>query len=256
MASQTNGSKELPRVLLPDGHSPPGCWPNALEIGIAGPSKVRPQHLVPLEANKAVHEAVLKRDAHCCRYCGFRALKYQQVLVPGGNSRNIRAAITVCIFCESTLVLDLAANSKSAQLIYAPEICQAMLNRLAKLIYVARISQGEQAEAARAILDQLLSRSSELQSRVGEGFTPVLLSQRFKGAAPEEAEELKSKLSGVRVLPIDRRIIKEADLEFNQFPQILAFWRSKNGPFGGFTPPQWTPGLLSRYLDGRFAAIG
>ena len=34
-------------------------------------------------------------------------------------------------------------------------------------------------------------------------------------------------------------IIKEGDLEFNQFPQILAFWRSKDGPFGGKVPNQW-----------------
>ena len=30
-----------------------------------------------------------------------------------------------------------------------------------------------------------------------------------------------------------------SNLEFNQFPQILAYWRSKNGPFGGKAPTQW-----------------
>ena len=47
------------------------------------------------------------------------------------------------------------------------------------------------------------------------------------------------KLDGIRLFPLDRRIIKEADLEFNQFPQILAYWRSKNGPFGGRLPKDW-----------------
>ena len=35
---------------------------------------------------------------------------------------------------------------------------------------------------------------------------------------------------GLRLFPLDRRIIQDLDLEFNQFPQILAYWRSKNGP--------------------------
>jgi intracellular multiplication protein IcmJ len=38
---------------------------------------------------------------------------------------------------------------------------------------------------------------------------------------------------GLRIMPLNRRIISEADLEFNQFPQILAFWRSKHGPLYG-----------------------
>ena len=55
----------------------------------------------------------------------------------------------------------------------------------------------------------------------------------------------KKKLDGVRIFPLDRRIIKEAELEFNQFPQILAYWRSKAGPFGGKAPTQW----ISLYQD-------
>ena len=28
-------------------------------------------------------------------------------------------------------------------------------------------------------------------------------------------------------------------MEFNRFPQILAYWRSKNGPFGSYQPKDW-----------------
>ena len=38
-------------------------------------------------------------------------------------------------------------------------------------------------------------------------------------------------LSGLRLLPIDRRVIRSDGFEFNQFPQALAFWRSADGPF-------------------------
>ncbi len=62
-----------------------------------------------------------------------------------------------------------------------------------------------------------------------------------------ETDEYKvrmNKLKGFRILPLDRRIIKEGDLEFNQFPQILAYWRSKDGPFGDMPPPEMGQDVL------------
>ena len=56
---------------------------------------------------------------------------------------------------------------------------------------------------------------------------------------PKHYSMRDEKLKGLRLFPLDRRIIKEQDLEFNQFPQILAYWRSKDGPFGGKVPSQW-----------------
>mgnify|MGYP000275845136 CR=1 FL=1 len=50
----------------------------------------------------------------------------------------------------------------------------------------------------------------------------------------------------------NRRIIKEGDLEFNQFPQILAYWRSKDGPFGDVPPRRW----VNLFYDLRARADG
>ncbi|MFA7457021.1 MAG: type IV secretion protein DotN, partial [Micavibrio sp.] len=47
------------------------------------------------------------------------------------------------------------------------------------------------------------------------------------------------KLDGVRLFPLDRRNVSEGELKFNQFPQILAYWRSKDGPFAGILPSNW-----------------
>ena len=134
---------------------------------------------------------------------------------------------------------------RSGMLIWLPEIAQADLHHIARAIYVARISQGPVAEASRAALDAIMARRNEAKRRISTDDPSILSTvlRDYMGAG--HYQRRAKKLEGLRLFPLDRRIIKEADLEFNQFPQILAFWRSKDGPFGGKVPTQW----ISIYHD-------
>lgn len=128
---------------------------------------------------------------------------------------------------------------RSGMLLWLPEVEQYRLHHIARAIYVARISQGPVAEAARQALDAIMERREEAKRRISTD-DPYILSTVLKDyLGPKHYAARKKKLAGIRLFPLDRRIIKEAELEFNQFPQILAYWRSKNGPFGGKVPQQW-----------------
>ena len=84
-----------------------------------------------------------------------------------------------------------------------------------------------------------MSRREEAKERLGTD-DPRILSMVLKDyISAQSYENRKTKLEGLRLFPLDRRIIRESDLEFNQFPQILAYWRSKNGPFAGKLPKDW-----------------
>jgi intracellular multiplication protein IcmJ len=123
--------------------------------------------------------------------------------------------------------------------VWLPEISQGDLHHIARAIFVARISQGPVAEAARRALDVLMKRREDARGRLGTD-DPFILASVLKDYISNKAYDLRAqKLDGIRLLPLDRRVIKEADLEFNQFPQILAYWRSKDGPFGGMAPKSW-----------------
>lgn len=160
---------------------------------------------------------------------------------------------TVCIFCHQCFGIDQVSTMRSGVLVWLPEITQGDLHHIARALYVARISQGPMADAARRSLDVLMGRREEIRTRLGTD-DPFVLSTVLKDYISSHAYEMRvKKLEGVRLFPLDRRIIKEADLEFNQFPQILAYWRSKDGPFGGQVPRQWV-GLYKDIMGAQVAA--
>jgi intracellular multiplication protein IcmJ len=193
------------------------------------------------EVPEDVRNRVLERDKYECQYCGFASRKYQIVRARDRKARpdDESGLVTSCIFCDQCFALDRVAAMKSGVLVWLPEIDQAMLHHVARAIYVARISQGPVADAARKLLEVLTGRREACRDRIrtdDPGILSLVLSDYIDARA--YAERAK-KLEGVRLFPLDRRIVAEGDLEFNQFPQILAYWRSKDGPFGNFQPAQW-----------------
>ncbi len=188
-----------------------------------------------------IRQKILERDDHTCQICRFQSKKYQDVHFVDGDTSNLQMTnmVTACIFCHQCFNLDKINDMRSGVLIWLPEIEQADLHHIARAIYVARISQGSMAETAKKALDILMGRREEAKARIHTDDPNILsiVMQDFLG--PRKYAEAQKKLEGIRLFPLDRRIIKEGDLEFNQFPQILAYWRSKDGPFGGKVPNKW-----------------
>ena len=193
----------------------------------------------PLNAEQK--QRIFERDKNTCRCCGFESKKYQDVHFVDHNLSNLdeKNMATVCIFCHQCFNLDKVSSMRSGVLVWLPEIEQAELHHIARAIYVARISQGPTADAARRGLDLLMKRREEARERVGIDDPMILATVLQDYITPNHYKNRGAKLSGLRLFPLDRRIIQEADLQFNQFPQILAYWRSKDGPFGGKTPKDW-----------------
>jgi intracellular multiplication protein IcmJ len=190
---------------------------------------------------------VLQRDDHTCRYCGFQAHKYQEINYTGKNDgKTAKGApdaadyATACTFCHQLSQLERVDRMQSGAVIWLPEIGQAALHHICRAIYVARISQGPMADAARDALEALLARKEEARARLGTDSVKVLATVLQDFLEVGEYKKRLTRLKGFRILPLDRRIIREGDLEFNQFPQILAYWRSKDGPFGDKPPRTWS----------------
>lgn len=193
----------------------------------------------------AIRPKILKRDQNTCRFCGFQAQKYQDILILNHDENDLRPAnlATSCIFCHQCFHLDSVSAMRSGALIWCPELSQAHINQITKAIYIARISQGPIADAARKSLDALMARREEAKTRLGSDDPFILATVLRDYIGGKSYADRTEKLKGVRLLPLDRRIIRQDDLEFNQFPQILAYWRSKDGPFGALPPHKWLEDL-------------
>lgn len=188
-----------------------------------------------------VRHKILSRDENTCQFCGFQSKKYQEIHFIDGDDTNhqLDNLATACIYCHQCFDLEKVAQMRSGVLVWLPEIEQTDLHHIARAIYVARISQGSMAETAKKALEILMGRREEAKARL-QTDDPYVLSMVMRDfLGPRQYAMREKKLEGIKLFPLDRRIIKEGDLEFNQFPQILAYWRSKDGPFGGKVPNKW-----------------
>jgi intracellular multiplication protein IcmJ len=192
-------------------------------------------------ADEDTRKRIFERDNHACQYCGFESQKFQLIHIkesskPKTDDDNLT---TSCIFCHQCFQLEKISDMKSGVLIWMPELSQAQVHHLARSIYVARITQGPMAEIARNILEMVMKRREEVIERIKTD-DPKILSLVLKDYITKQHYDRRlEKLDGIRVFPLDRRAIKEGELEFNQFPQILAYWRSKDGPFAALNPNDW-----------------
>ena len=198
---------------------------------------------------KELKHRIAAKELHTCHFCGFtNSQKYQEIVVRNGQEWRHNNAKAACIFCAQCFTVDWVANRRSGLLIHLPEISQNELNRLLKLLYVFRISQGTLANKARKLLEILTKRRDKAKQILTDD--PSILARELKSCVSHEAyETLTMKIKDIRLMPLDRRIIREADLEFNQFPQILAFWRSSSGPLRGKKLSNCSSEKLDEYIN-------
>lgn len=187
---------------------------------------------------------ILERDEHTCQCCGFRAEKHQEILHINGDVRDFEDAnvLTTCIFCHQCFDLENVGRMQSGMLIWLPEVSQVDLHHMMRAVYLARVTQGDLAATARKTFDALYTRSEEVKKRLGSidpGVLALVLKDFLTNKHYRKAQE---NMDGIRLLPLDRRMIRDADYEVNYFPQVLAHWRSKTGPYHA-TPAQDWPRL-------------
>ena len=226
------------------------CEPIQLQVATPAPfmeSKWIHGNSELLNLSEEFKQRMRARDFHICHFCGFPSRKYQELLVHNGQEWHPESVKTACIFCAQCSTLDWVGKMRSGMIIYLPELTQNELNRLLKVIYVLRISQSELSTRANSLLTHLTKRRNRAKEIISDD--PLQVAIELKNCKTADSyTRLQKKLKDIRLFSLDRRIIQEDDLEYNQFPQILAYWRSKQGPFGGARVPLLDPNCLDSYF--------
>ncbi len=183
---------------------------------------------------KHAAEKILKNDNYTCRFCGFRSIQHQRVVPYEGDY------VTSCGFCELVLALERAGLMGSGLLVWLPEIPQAELNHIARAIYIAKASEDSaMVDAASRALDALTARRTDAKKRLGTDDPLVLATAFHESLSDEERKAAVHRLEGVRLLPLDKHMIRSKGRDFNGFPQIVKYWRSPEGPFAKLPTQEW-----------------
>lgn len=192
----------------------------------------------------SIKSLIFQRDLNACQFCGFWALKYQQI-VSMDSSTDMDSVLTACIFCAQCFEPQLTSQRSSGILVHLPEIEQRTLHYIARDMHLARRTQHSSREGALALRNTILSRKDLVELEFGTA-DYYQLAEWCRNSLDLRIK-LRRNIGDLRLFPLDKRIIVDEDLEYDQLPQILAHWRSRNGPYstypGTFVAPWLELGL-------------
>lgn len=179
-----------------------------------------------------VRETVLQRDDYTCRFCAFRAVKWQEVHHRDDDHANNKPGnlLTACCFCHQCHHLGLAGVKRRGVIIWCPEIEQADLNNVCRAIFVAVANGGVHEGAARSAYSALLARSSDIEQALGTVFSnPAAIGQGFLEMTEEQYAARGEQLAGARLLP-----------RMQAFGEQIAYWQHDPAVFGSLADADWT----------------
>ncbi|MFI4954809.1 MAG: type IVB secretion system protein IcmJDotN [Gammaproteobacteria bacterium] len=167
------------------------------------------------DAFLSLQSKVWSRDDYTCRFCGFTAKQYQEVVNINGNYRDnkLNNLATACIFCAHTQLLGLRNNSK---IIYFPNISQVDLNHFMRVLFCCTHFGEEYAETAKTLVQALKLRSQTIENVFGADCSDsVLFAQTFIDAVDQTKKDSITQ----NILPQLRWYPNRGDYE-----EVISYW--------------------------------
>jgi intracellular multiplication protein IcmJ len=168
-------------------------------------------------AFKTFSQQVFKRDQHMCRFCGFQARQFQEVVNLDNNYRNNKLPnlVTACCFCTQCFFLEVIGKDDygGGALIYLPEISQGDLNGLCHVLFCAMTNATSYRDDAQNIYRGLKLRSQIVEKQFGEGTSDPALFGRILIDIPgkDRTRIMEEALPPLRVLPSYTKFVGQVE---------------------------------------------
>lgn len=149
-----------------------------------------------------IRTKVFLRDDYSCRYCGFHAKRFQQIVAIDGNYRNnaLDNLATACVFCMHVQMLGL--RNTNAKIIYLPEISQVELNQFVRVLFCASSMPRDISDLAKSLYQALRKRASVVEEVFGKDASDSLIfAQSLIDINPEAKKNQQKALAALRLLP-------------------------------------------------------
>lgn len=155
--------------------------------------------------SKKVRSEILSRDDHTCQYCGFQAMKFQEVHHIDDNHANNDPSnlITTCSLCHMCHHIGFAGNERKGLMIWLdPELglAQADLNSLVRQIWIAELSDSKEIKfASQSLYSKLQSQIISATRRLGDA-CPSMLGAHMMKLSEEDYSRRAQVLQGIYFL--------------------------------------------------------
>ena len=161
-------------------------------------------------------QRVFQRDQHTCRFCGFQARLYQDVVNLDGNYANNKLdnLVTACCFCSQCYFIESVGvgGYGGGTLIYLPEIPQSELNSLCHVLFCAITNDTGYKNSAQTIYRSLKFRSQVVEDKFGEGTSdPAIVGHLLIDSGHSSAENSEKILHDIRLLPSRAKFRKQIE---------------------------------------------
>ncbi|MBS0286286.1 MAG: type IVB secretion system protein IcmJDotN [Proteobacteria bacterium] len=163
-----------------------------------------------------IKKRVLQRDNYTCRYCGFFAKEFQEIVNIDQNYRNndINNLATACCFCAQCFFLDavgLDANTGGA-IIHLPEISQSDLNNFCRVLYCSMDKESAYKGKLQSVYMSFKDRSKEVVNCFGpDSSDPRVFGQGLLDASLNKEQLQHDVLRHLRLLPSKKAFTVQID---------------------------------------------
>lgn len=164
----------------------------------------------------AFQQRVQQRDRYTCRFCGFQAKNYQDVVNLDGNYTNNKMdnLATACCFCSQCFFMESVGvgGYGGGTLIYLPELSQAELNSLCHVVFCAITNDTGYKSSAQTIYRSFKFRSQAVEEKFGEGTSdPAIFGHLLIDSGHVADDCSKAMLKDIRLLPSMAKFRKQIE---------------------------------------------
>lgn len=154
----------------------------------------------------ALRDQVFARDDYTCRYCGFQAKDFQEVvnIDQNYNHNTLDNLATACNFCAPCFFLDgIGSDGKSGgTIIYLPEIPQSDLNHFMRALFCSMLRDAPYKGKLQAAYLSLQDRTKMVDEIFGpNSHQPMMFGQSLIDSGLTPAQEKHPLFSELKFLP-------------------------------------------------------
>jgi intracellular multiplication protein IcmJ len=163
-----------------------------------------------------VKKRILERDNYTCRYCGFFAKEFQEIVNIDGNYKNnsMNNLATACCFCAQCFFLDAVGldSNMGGIITHTPEISQADLNNFCRVLYCSLDKESAYKGKLQAVYMSFKDRSKEVVNCFGpDSSDPRVFGQGLLDAALNKEQLQHEVLKHLRLLPSKKAFAPQID---------------------------------------------